>query len=89
MTNEIEKHTNSVSISGDISPNPRFWAPLWRWEIRAGDTSPVAILSPRNWRNWRILEILWKDWRIWQKTDKIGQNPKEKTIFQNSRVILT
>ena len=24
---------NSVAISGDISPNPRFWASLWRWKI--------------------------------------------------------
>ena len=68
---------SSVSISGDISPNPRFWASLWRWINWAGDRSPNANfrdIEPlelaksanfkENRRYWRILEC----WNL--KTEK-------------------
>ena len=32
----------SVAISGDKSPNPRFWTYAWRYEFGLGDRSPIG-----------------------------------------------
>ena len=37
-----QNKTASVSRSGDLSPNPRFLASIWRSEIWPGDRSPSA-----------------------------------------------
>ena len=57
---KLSTSKDSVAIAGDISPNPRFWASLWRWKIWAGDISPIAEI-PRFWAP-KIGEIgeIWK-----------------------------
>ena len=37
--------SDSVAISGDFLPNPRFLASLWRWKLWAGDVSHCRMRS--------------------------------------------
>ena len=71
---ELFRVFSSVAISGDFSPNPRFWATLWRWKIWAGDVSPIAEF-PRFWASkLAILANSNKTWRFWRNIEGIGKN---------------